>query len=110
MTKPSIFASRIDFREIVAKLTKLPRRLFVSPCSALALTLAAQSSPRACQVEQSRNNVRAKSLCFPAFARKHCSIDLKFSFARGAPATALNRRGALVYDHLGRQGSQLSEF
>ena len=29
-------------------------------------------------------NVHAKSLCFPASARKHCSIDLSFSFARGA--------------------------
>jgi hypothetical protein len=35
-------------------------------------------------MEQSWNNVRAKSLHFPTFARKHCSIDLRFSFARGA--------------------------
>jgi len=37
-------------------------------------------------MEQSWNNVRAKSLHFPTFARKHCSIDLRFSFARGAPS------------------------
>jgi hypothetical protein len=36
------------------------------------------------KAEQSWNSVRAKSLSFPAFAQKHCSIDLRFSFARGA--------------------------
>jgi hypothetical protein len=35
-------------------------------------------------MEQSWNNAAAKGLRFPAFARKHCSIDLSFSFARGA--------------------------
>jgi len=49
-----------------------------------SLFFAANQSPRACSMEQSRNNARAKSLCFPASARKHCSIDLRFSFARRA--------------------------
>jgi hypothetical protein len=35
-------------------------------------------------VEQSWHNARAKTLRFPACARKHRSIDLRFSFARGA--------------------------
>jgi len=35
-------------------------------------------------MEQSWDNVRAKRLRFPAFARTHCSIDLSFSFARRA--------------------------
>jgi hypothetical protein len=45
-------------------------------------------------MEQSWNNVRAKTLCFPAFARKHCSIDLSFSFARRAlaPGRTSDRR------------------
>src|SRR5262245_34285389 len=35
-------------------------------------------------MELSWNNVRIKSLHFPALAQRHCSIDLSFSFARGA--------------------------
>jgi hypothetical protein len=35
-------------------------------------------------MEQSWNKVAHRSLRIPAFARKHCSIDLNFSFARGA--------------------------
>jgi hypothetical protein len=34
-------------------------------------------------MEQSWNNAAAESLRFSAFAPKHCSIDLSFSFARG---------------------------
>src|SRR5262245_61311307 len=34
--------------------------------------------PRASCMEQSWNNVRAKSLRFSAFALKYCSIDLEF--------------------------------
>ena len=45
--------------------------------------LATRPPPRACCMEQSWNNGADKSLCFPAFARKHCSIDFRFSFARG---------------------------
>jgi len=41
------------------------------------------ASPRACSVEQSWNNVHAKSLHFPASPQKHCSIDLRFFLARG---------------------------
>jgi hypothetical protein len=35
-------------------------------------------------MEQSWNNVVNKGLYFSAFARKHCSIDLRFFFTRGA--------------------------
>jgi len=42
------------------------------------------SLPRDSLMEQWWNNARAKSLRLPALARKHCSIDLSFSFARRA--------------------------
>jgi len=48
-----------------------------------ALHFSFSSRDRRCMV-QSRRNARAKTLCFPACVRKHCSIDLSFSFARGA--------------------------
>jgi hypothetical protein len=40
--------------------------------------------PRATCMQQLWNNVRAESLRFSALAPTHCSIDLRFSFARGA--------------------------
>jgi hypothetical protein len=46
--------------------------------------VAPRELPRANYVEQSWDNVRAKSLCFPAFAPKHCSTDLRFFLARRA--------------------------
>ena len=46
--------------------------------------MIAAGQPRTGCAEQSRNIARAKILRFPALARKHCSIDLSFSFARGA--------------------------
>jgi len=90
-TKHSNFASRIDSRDFVTELTKPPRRSSVLPC------YGPRSSPRACSVEQSWNNVHAKSLCFPALSRKHCSIDLRVFLARGPREQSHLRLAATVF-------------
>jgi hypothetical protein len=54
------------------------------PLPPLRLLRLAIRPPRACCMEQSWNNRAAESLCFPVFARKHCSLDLSFSSARRA--------------------------
>jgi len=57
-------------------------------------------------MEQSWNNAANKSLHFTAFAQKHCSIDLRFSFARGAPATTEDSSGDKDTDRRQKLGAR----
>ena len=77
--------------QLATNLRPSAANLFACASSATPASSAVRNSthaslelPRANCMVQSRNNAAVKSLRFPAFARKHCSIDLSFSFARGA--------------------------
>jgi len=63
--KTSLFEPRPRFAQSHSSCLQLPLR----PCD--------QTPPRASYVEQSWNNVRAKTLSFTAFLSKHCSIDFE---------------------------------